>query len=71
MITEEVMRSLFVALGVAGVAGMLFVQPAAAAKTKMGCVIGKEVWDASQGKCVAGKPKHSRMAKASKKGGKK
>ena len=33
----------------------MFVQPAAAKKSKMGCEIGKEVWDAAEGKCVAGK----------------
>ena len=37
--------------------------PAAAAKTKMGCERGKEVWNASAGKCLPGKSK-ARMAAA-------
>ena len=54
-VTEEVMRSMVVAIGLAALAVGSFVQPAAAKKSKMGCEIGKEVWDAAQGKCVAGK----------------
>jgi len=50
---------------VALVAGV-FAGPARAAKSKMGCEIGSEVWDASQGKCVPGK-----HAKKSPKKGKK
>ena len=38
-------------------------EPAEAAKTKKGCVIGAQKWDAVQGKCVASKGK----AKAAKK----
>jgi hypothetical protein len=49
------MRSMIVAIGLAALAIGVFVQPAAAKKSKMGCEIGKEVWDAAQGKCVAGK----------------
>jgi hypothetical protein len=54
------------ALAMVGFATGSFVHPAAAAKTKMGCERGKETWDASVGKCVAGKPK-----KAAKKAAKK
>ena len=50
------MRSLIIALGVAALAVTL-AGPAAAKKSKMGCEIGKEVWDASQGKCVPGTSK--------------
>jgi hypothetical protein len=49
------MRSMVVAIGLAALAVGCFVQPAAAKKSKMGCEIGKEVWDAAQGKCVAGR----------------
>jgi len=49
------MRSMIVAIGVAALAIGVLAQPAAAKKSKMGCEIGKEVWDAAQGKCVAGK----------------
>jgi hypothetical protein len=34
-----------------------FGYPAAAAKSKMGCEIGKEVWNASSGKCEPGQSK--------------
>jgi hypothetical protein len=36
--------------------------PAAAAKTKMGCERGKEVWNASAGKCVPGRSKYGKTA---------
>jgi hypothetical protein len=49
------MRSMIVAIGLAALAVGAFVQPAAAKKSKMGCEIGKEVWDAAQGKCVTGR----------------
>ena len=49
------MRSMIVAIGVAALAIGVLVQPAAAKKSKMGCEVGKEIWDAAQGKCVAGK----------------
>lgn len=43
--------------------------PATAAKSKMGCERGKEVWSATAGKCVSGKSKYAKMAtsKAAKK----
>jgi hypothetical protein len=45
-----------------------FVGPARAAKSKMGCEIGSEVWDASQGKCVPGKHTKKSTKKAKKDG---
>lgn len=51
------MRSMIVAIGLSAFAVAAFVQPATAAKTKKGCEIGKEVWNASEGKCVPGKAK--------------
>jgi|GEM_PF-1862974 hypothetical protein len=53
------MRSMIVALTLAGFAACVLGQPASAAKTKMGCEIGKQVWSGSEGKCVAGKSKYS------------
>ena len=49
------MRATIVAIGLAALAAGMLAQPAAAKKSKMGCEIGKEIWDASQGKCVVGK----------------
>jgi len=46
---------MIVAIGLAALVVGSFVQPAAAKKSKMGCEVGKEVWDAAEGKCVAGK----------------
>lgn len=58
------MRSMVVAIGLAALAVGLFVQPAAAKKSKMGCEVGKEIWDAGQGKCVPGK--YAKKSKKSK-----
>jgi hypothetical protein len=49
------MRSVIVAIGLAALALGAVTQPAAAKKSKMGCEVGKEIWDADQGKCVPGK----------------
>ena len=49
------MRSMIAAIGLAALAVGVIAQPAAAKKSKMGCEIGKEIWDATAGKCVAGK----------------
>lgn len=49
------MRSMMIAVGLAAFAIGSLAQPAAAKKSKMGCEIGKEIWDATVGKCVAGK----------------
>jgi hypothetical protein len=61
------MRSMIVAIGLAAFAVGSLAQPAAAAKTKMGCERGKEIWNATEGKCVPGKySKASKAAKAKK-----
>jgi hypothetical protein len=62
--TEDVMRSMVV-IGMAALAVGMFVQPAAAKKSKMGCEVGREVWNAAEGKCMAGK--YTRKAKKAKK----
>jgi hypothetical protein len=49
------MRSMIVAVGLAAFAFAALTQPAAAKKSKMGCEVGREVWDATEGKCVSGK----------------
>jgi hypothetical protein len=67
---ENVMRFVFPALGLSVLALVGFMaasEPASAAKSKMGCQVGKEVWDAGAGRCVPGKGK----AKAKKSGKKK
>jgi len=61
------MRSMVVAIGLAALAVGSFVQPAAAKKSKMGCEVGKEIWDAGQGKCVPGKYSKKKTAKKAKK----
>jgi hypothetical protein len=48
------MRSMIIVAGLAALVAGVLAQPAAAKKSKMGCEVGKEIWDASQGKCVAG-----------------
>jgi hypothetical protein len=53
------MRSILGTVALAGFAAAVLVQPANAAKSKMGCEIGKQVWSASEGKCVAGKSKYA------------
>ena len=61
------MRSMIVVLGLAALAAVSFTQPAAAKKSKMGCEVGKEIWDAGQGKCVPGKYSKKKTAKKAKK----
>ena len=58
------MRSMIVVLGWPHPAAVSFTQPAAAKKSKMGCEVGKEIWDAGQGKCVPGK--YAKKSKKSK-----
>jgi hypothetical protein len=53
------MRSMIVVLSLAVFAACALVGPASAAKTKMGCEVGKQVWSATDGKCVAGKSKYA------------
>jgi hypothetical protein len=52
---EEAMRAMIVAIGLAALAAGVLAQPAAAKKSKMGCEVGKEHWDATVGKCMPGK----------------
>jgi len=55
------MRLMMVVIGLA--AGVAFSpNGAAAATTKMGCEIGSQVWDASEGKCVPGTHKYAKRA---------
>jgi hypothetical protein len=55
-------------LGALALLGLVYAAaPANAATTKMGCVKGKEMWDAKVGKCVPGKPKAKAASKAPKK----
>jgi len=62
------MRFVIIAIGVAAVAAGSLIEPASAAKSKMGCEIGKEVWNASVGKCEPGTPKYTKKAAAAKPG---
>jgi hypothetical protein len=67
VLTEEdnVMRCVGLAYGLGALAlvGLVYASgPAEAAKTKMGCERGKEVWNAQAGKCVPGKSKVARAA---------
>jgi hypothetical protein len=58
------MRIVAYGLGALALAGLVYsASPAEAAKSKMGCMIGKEHWDATAGKCVAGKAKAHKAAK--------
>ncbi len=58
------MRSMIIAAGLAAFAAAMLAQPAAAKKSKMGCEVGREHWDAVEGKCMAGKStRKSRKAK--------
>ena len=49
------------ALGTFGATDMA--SAAAAKKTAKGCIIGKQKWDASEGKCVDAKPVKKAVAK--------
>jgi hypothetical protein len=65
VVTEDVMRNVMMGIGLVACAALLPVQPATAAKSKMGCEIGSEVWNASTGKCEPGKPKYTKRAAGS------
>jgi hypothetical protein len=69
--TEELMRIKIVLISLGALAIGSFVHPATAAKTKMGCEIGKEIWDAQVGKCMAGKYVKKSAKKSAKKTDKK
>jgi hypothetical protein len=60
------MRSMIIAAGLAVIAAGVFAHAAAAKKSKMGCEIGREHWDATEAKCVPGKST-KKTAKKSKK----
>jgi hypothetical protein len=51
---ENVMRWSISTIGAVALAAVMLIEPAAAARSKMGCEIGSEIWDVSQGKCVPG-----------------
>jgi hypothetical protein len=58
------MRVVAYGLSALALAGLVFAASAAqAATTKKGCTVGKERWDATQGKCVPGKATSSKSAK--------
>lgn len=61
------MRSMIIAVTLSAFAAVAAFTPAHAAKTKMGCTVGKEKWDASAGKCVKGTAKKKSSKKAPKK----
>jgi hypothetical protein len=63
---EKVMRSMIVAVGLAALTAGVLAQPAAAKKSKMGCEIGREHWDATEAKCVPGKSVKKTAKKAKK-----
>lgn len=60
------MRWTITAAVLAAFAAAALAHPAAAKKSKMGCEIGKEIWDASAGKCVPGKYTRKKTAKKGK-----
>jgi len=54
------MRLVVLALGAVALVGIAAsAGPASAAKTKMGCEVGKQVWNATSGQCEAGRSKHA------------
>jgi hypothetical protein len=65
----KIMRLSILACGLGALALAGFVygsDPAEAAKSKMGCERGKEVWNATSGKCEKGKPKKAAKTAAKK-----
>ena len=63
---EEVMRSAIVALSLAALGIGAISYPAAAEKSKMGCEMGQETWNAASGKCEPGKSKWAGKSTAKK-----
>ena len=57
------MRVVAYGLSALALAGLVFAASAQAATTKKGCTVGKEHWDATQGKCVPGKATSSKSSK--------
>jgi len=60
------MRWTIITISAVALVGAMLMGPAKAAKSKMGCEIGSEIWDASQGKCVPGKHAKKSTKKAKK-----
>lgn len=60
------MRSMIIAAGLVVIAAGMFAHPAEAKKSKMGCEIGREHWDATEAKCVPGKSIRKTAKKAKK-----
>jgi hypothetical protein len=60
------MRSMIIAAGLAAIAVGMLAQPAAAKKSKMGCEIGREHWDATEAKCMPGRSVRRTARKAKK-----
>lgn len=52
----SVLSAIAVSFALAAGSGGIADAAKAPKKTKMGCIVGKEKWDASAGKCVAAKP---------------
>jgi hypothetical protein len=46
---------MIITAGVFALAAGVLAHPAAAKKSKMGCEVGKEYWDAAEAKCKPGK----------------
>jgi hypothetical protein len=65
------MRIKIVALSLGALLVGSLAYPATAAKTKMGCEKGKEVWNAAEGKCVPGTYTKKAGKKSAKKAAKK
>jgi hypothetical protein len=62
----NIMRLVVPAFGLSALALVGFMassDPATAAKTKMGCEVGKEKWNATLGRCEAAKGKATRTAR--------
>ena len=60
------MRSMIIAAGLVAIAAGVLAHPAAAKKSKMGCEVGREHWDATEAKCVPGKAAKKTAKKAKK-----
>ena len=60
------MRSMIIAAGLAAIAAGVLAQPAEAKKSKMGCEIGREHWDATEAKCMPGRSVRKTARKAKK-----
>jgi len=57
---------MIIAAGLTALVAGVLAQPAAAKKSKMGCEIGREHWDAAEAKCMPGKAVRKAAAKKKK-----